>query len=186
MTVLELLMALILLVGIATMLLSATQLSVRSYQSVTEISAQTTPAAQRLQLRRWLSTAIAPTLLTTFDKPFEGTSERLTFTTLAPVGFAADSAALKLTIQTEESGLTLDISPIDDDGNTLRTLTRTLSEAAGPLRLDYLTRTPEGAPHWLPAWEEDTRLPLAVRIRKQTGEDKLWPDFVVALTYAAP
>ena len=175
----ELLIALALLAAISTALAASMGFAVRIYDRTEKIDADDTPVAARLHLRHWITMATPPALLTPFPSGFKGDSASLSFTTLAPVGFAPDAAAMRVAVSQAEGDLVMALEPMDDDGTPLSRLSVVLAEDASALAIDYFDISAD-PPNWRGDWPAGTpSLPAAIRITLDEGSTPDWPDFIV-------
>ena len=175
----ELLLSLALLAAIATALAASMGLALRIQDRTGGLDQYSEPFAGRVMLRRWVASAVPPAFLTPFPAPFRGDPDRLVFTTLAPVGFAPDTAALRVEIMQDGDTLLMRFQGLDDAGETLSEGQTILAENARGLQFAYFDT--ESAP---PAWREDwpdtaATLPAALRITLNAGSNPAWPEFVV-------
>jgi type II secretory pathway pseudopilin PulG len=186
MTLLELLLALTIVVGISALLLSTTQIGLQSLHRAERLDDDAAPAALRLQLRRWVQNATPPTLLTPLDKKLEGDRNQLRFITLEPAGYAINSAALEIYIEKQNTTLVMRVSQLNDAGEELSKISRTLSDTAETLEFSYLTKDDNDQFFWTPDWMNESSLPLAFRIADPQSRQQNWPDFIAALLHAEP
>jgi len=174
----ELLLALALLALIAAGLAATLGLGKTLYTRSAALSDGEDKVALRVQLRMWLAAAAPPQVLTTFPTPFVGKANQVSFVTLAPTPFAADAAAMAVTVTNQVDHLTLRADLLDDAGNVMSTIDRPLADGLEAIQFDYFDAKAD-PPEWRTTWQDDTRLPDLVRIATATGDD--WPEFTVEL-----
>lgn len=177
-SLLELLVALALLALIGAGLAGALRLGVETFDRARALDDGTAEIAARAQLRRLLSRATSPALLTRFPTSLVGDERALSFVTLAPLGFASGSAAVRVDLDVESDAVRYSVTLLDDDGVSGDVHDATLvSDTAGG-RLNYFD-----GEAWLPTWTSDTQLPRLVTLSVD-GETTRWPEFTVELLYA--
>lgn len=176
-SLLELLVALVLLGIVGAGLASALRLGTQTYGRAQALDTDGTQAATRAQLRRLLSEATPPNLLTPFPNSFRGSAQKLSFVTLAPLGFARDAAGLRVTLGLENRSLNVTLEPFDDDGGSLRQYRSEIAEDVETLSISYFVDDT-----WLEGWDNTATLPQLVRV--ELGTETLWPEFTVELIYA--
>ena len=183
MTLLELLVALVLLAAISTALLSATGMGIRTFERAEQLADQDNGIVTRLQLRRWLRSAASPGLLTQIETDFVGSQDGFEFTTLLPSGHAPSAAALRISVERQEQDIVVRIDELNDQSEVESTLTRTLDVGSSDLSFRYL-QSDGIEPIWRSEWSEDLQLPLAVRVEAETSTS--WALFLVSLAHARP
>lgn len=182
-TLLELLVSLALLAVIGVGLTGALQIGSRAYTASNEISEAAPEVASRALLRRLLSRAVSPSLLTPFPSPFEGSTNRLVFVTLEPLQFAAESAATRVTVSAEDAALLMRLESIDDTGEVLATYDRRLTKSFSVVKMSYFGDAEDGLA-WGDTWDDMPTLPKLVSIEIAGAADPYWPDFTVELIYS--
>lgn len=176
----ELLIALALLAFISAALASSFSLGSRLFVKSTQIAALSDELALRSRLRRWLSTATPPSLLTGFALKFEGQSDGLTFVTLTPTPFAPDAAGLTINVAISDKTLSLTAIAFDDDGKKISNYSGILAENVTQIKFNYYTVEEEEL-GWQNSWTNTARLPDLVRIEVGEGSQLEWPEFTVRL-----
>lgn len=178
-SLLELLIALVLLAAITTGMLAATQFGISVLERSEEISSENNELAMRIRLRGWLTRASAPNLVTNIPLKFEGSENGFEFTTFANPEFAADSAALRIKVEVRDAKLVCQITPLNDDGEVITEFDRLLTSSAQDVHFSYYDDGEE--PGWRETWEHEARLPRLVRITVDEGSTPFWPEFTVEL-----
>lgn len=182
-TLLELLMALVLLALIGVGLASALQLGTQVYSRSQTLGVNAQEVAARAQLRRMLASATPPSLLTPFPKAFTGSETSLSFVTLTSLGFARHAAGIRVDLTQSGVKLSMTLTLFDDDGTTLETLPYELARGLNNLEIKYFAGDPEEG-EWLEEWTDTARLPKLVSITADAGSNPFWPEFTVPLLYA--
>lgn len=175
-SLLELLVALALLGIIGAGLASAIRLGTQTYSRAQALETDGIQAAMRAQMRRLLSEATSPNLLTPFPKSFRGSAQELSFVTLAPLGFARDAAGLRVSLALENSALMATLEPFDEDGTAQQQYRSELAKEVETLSISYFADDT-----WQDSWDNTATLPQLVRI--ELGAETLWPEFTVELIY---
>jgi type II secretion system protein J len=178
-SLLELLVALALLAIIGAGLAGAMRLGTETFTRAQALETDKGHVAARAQLRRLIERATSPALLTPFPKAFRGSENSLSFVTLAPLGFARDSAGLRITVALSGNALVATIEPFDDDGTVLRSYTSPLADGVTDIQMRYFD---DG--EWVSEWTDTLRLPQLAQIVLNDGTDPYWPEFTVELVYA--
>lgn len=185
MTLLELLVALVLVAVIAAGLAASTSLGVQVLTR-TEVLDDTNPQiALRTRLRQWMRTATPPSRLAGFETGLTGDASGLSMTTLSPALFAPDSAAVQINLFVAEDVFRMHVTSLDDDGAPLETHERVLAEGLTNLTISYYSDDPTN-PGWRAGWDDPNRLPRLVRVTADAGSTPAWPEFTVRLALAQP
>jgi len=182
-SLMELLVALVLVAVIAGALASTTSFGVRLLDRTETLQEGSPEIALRGRLRHWLRSALPPTRLAGFPTAFIGTETKVQFTTLTPAPFAPDSAALRIIIDATTTDLTMIVEELDDDGAVLNTRSRILATDLQNGRISYFSDQPEN-PGWRVSWDDPARLPDLVQITGDEGGMPPWPEFTVKLSLA--
>ena len=184
-SLMELLVALVLVAIIATGLASATGLGVSLLDRTSTLPQSRVEIAMRTRLRYWLASATSGTRIANFPTNLRGDAQTLTFTTFAPTPFAPDSTALRLTVDGSGSDLVLEINHLGDDGSVVQSDKRNLARNISEVAFSYYSDDPED-PGWREVWNTTDRLPAFVRIMAAPGSEPFWPEFIVKLVLAQP
>ncbi|WP_108813225.1 prepilin-type N-terminal cleavage/methylation domain-containing protein [Loktanella sp. Alg231-35] len=183
MTLMELLVALVLVAVIATGLASSTSLGIQVLDRTRNLEETSAEIALRLRLRHWLRTATSPATVTDHGTGIVGDATGIQFTTLAPAPFAPQSAALRMTVNISAQAIILRIEELDDDGGVIATHDRTLATGISGAEISYYSNEPD-AVGWRDHWDNPNRLPLLIRIIADEGSTPAWPEFTVRLVFA--
>lgn len=184
-SLMELLVALVLVAIIATGLASATGLGVRLLDRTIAMPQDRVEVALRTRLRYWLASATPGTRIANFPTDMRGGAQTLSFTTFAPTPFAPDSTALHLIVDGRRSDLVIEINHLSDDGSVVQSDKRILSRNISEVAFSYYNDDPEDL-GWRDDWNDPDRLPAFVRILAATGSEPFWPEFIVRLVLAQP
>lgn len=184
MSLLELLLALILMAlmaaAIAAMLGFGLQLRDRS----TTTDAQSDAITARVRLREFLAEALPPPVQTPgFPTAFEADVDGFSFTTLAARHLASGAAALRISVRQFGSTLELRISRLSDTGQSEPLFNASLATNVANIKFSYLDMT-LNSPVWRSSWKDPTRLPTLVRIEIPEGSMPDWPEFTVRTVLA--
>jgi general secretion pathway protein J len=191
-TLIELVIALMLLALMSSVLFGALQLAGRSWDGGEAKVAQVTEMRQTQQfLREQIAGAYPQRLPKAADFPllFSGEREELRFSAPLPARVAEGGVLyfrLALVKDAEHSRLVLeraipDLSVPDEpsfDGAD-RSI---LAEGIGSIKLGYFGRdsgTVEGAPTWRDRWEDRQILPQLIRVEVVPAKGPAWPPLVV-------
>lgn len=178
MSLLETMIALAMMALIATALAGTLQLSLRAYGRSADLQKDGPAIARRLQLRRWLTQAAPQALVTSLPKTFEGTSQEMSFLTLASTPFARNAAALRVTVFLQDEALMLRAEAVDDDGEILERFSGPLVEEVNDVTFAYFD-VDAVPPDWRRTWAADDGTPDLVRIDIAEGSAPDWPEFTV-------
>lgn len=176
-------MALALLALIGVGLAGALQLGTATFVRSQALGVSAHEIAARGQLRRLLTRATSPNLLTHFPKEFSGTDTTLSFVSLASLGFARHSAGIQVNLSEKDGALTMELVLFDDDGTPIETLPYRLAEDVNGFQIRYYSGDPNTG-EWVDTWDNTAQLPRLVSIQADPGSIPYWPEFTVELIYA--
>lgn len=182
-SLMELLIALVLVSVIAVGLTASTSFGVQLLDRTQNLQKTSPQLALRMRLRHWMTTAVPPTHPAGFDTTFNGSSRQVSFTTLTPAPFAPQSAALRMIFDASGTDLLLQVDELDNTGAVLQSHNRVLGTNVQNAEINYFSDNPE-APGWRNTWEDEDRLPTLIRITADTGSTPEWPDFIVKPVFA--
>lgn len=173
-SILELLIALALMALIAAGLASTMGLGVQVWERSQVLQNAEPKAALRIVLRSWITQITPPKRTLPFEHPFTGTINAFSFTTLANLPSSPGTTAIYVSVNTDENGLNMRVSYLDDIGAVKSHEERSLSSAE--MVFSYYDR---GTGEWVSEWSDNRHIPDLIRIETKIASRE-WPEFTVA------
>lgn len=176
-TLLETLVALLIMAMVAAILSSGFSASIRNLNRSAGVSTAVDHALARHDLRRWLENA-SPTSVPSDTRPqLQGTAKELTFLAVPPMPDFWPGAAVEVTLGGEAP--TVRLRGIGPDGKTARDATLTLAPPGVRLSFSFWgRRSAEAAPGWHDDWPSGIGLPDLVKLTF-TGTSRPLPPMVI-------